>query len=53
MENDNLGNLLSEVTQTAENSNTEQIVYIDIGELETNPRNFYGLWTKCDKIYFG
>lgn len=43
MENDNLGNLLSEVTQTAENSNTEQIVYIDIGELETNPRNFYGL----------
>ena len=43
MENDNLGSLLSEVTQPAENSNSEQIVYIDIDELETNPRNFYGL----------
>lgn len=43
MENCNLGSLLSEVTQSAENSNAEQIVYIDIAELESNPRNFYGL----------
>lgn len=40
---DNFGNLLNEVTQPAENSNSEQIVYIDIGDLESNPRNFYGL----------
>ena len=40
---DNFGNLLNEVTQQAENSNSEQIVYIDIGDLESNPRNFYGL----------
>lgn len=39
-ENDNLGSLLSEVVEQAQ---SEQIVYIDIGELEENPRNFYGL----------
>ena len=42
-----LGNFLNEVTQTADKSKgaqvSEQIVYIDIDDLETNPRNFYGL----------
>lgn len=38
-----LGRFLNEVTQTTEKSNSEQIVYIDIDNLETNPRNFYGL----------
>ena len=35
-----LGNLLSEVVEQAQ---SEQIVYIDIDELEVNPKNFYGL----------
>ena len=39
--NGGLGNFLNEVTQTEQNS--EQIVYIDIDELESNPKNFYGL----------
>lgn len=39
-ENDKLGNLLSEVIEQAQ---SEQIVYIDIDELEVNPKNFYGL----------
>lgn len=39
--NGGLGNFLNEVTQTGQNS--EQIVYIDIDELESNPKNFYGL----------
>ena len=42
-----LGNFLNEVTQTADKGEgaqvAEQIVYIDIDELETNPKNFYGL----------
>lgn len=44
---DSLGNILNEVTQTTEKSdaaqNSEQIVYIDIDDLESNPKNFYGL----------
>lgn len=39
-ENDKLGNLLSEVVEQAQ---SEQIVYIDIDELEVNPKNFYGM----------
>ena len=39
-ENDNLESLLSEVVEQAQ---SEQIVYIDIDELEVNPKNFYGL----------
>ena len=39
-ENDKLESLLSEVVEQAQ---SEQIVYIDIDELEENPRNFYGL----------
>ena len=39
-ETDKLGNLLSEVVEQAQ---SEQIVYIDIDELEVNPKNFYGL----------
>lgn len=39
-ENDKLGNLLSEVIEQAQ---SEQIVYIDIDELEVNPKNFYGM----------
>lgn len=39
-ENDNLESLLSEVVEQAQ---SEQIVYIDIDELEENPKNFYGL----------
>ena len=39
-ENDNLESLLSEVVEQAQ---SEQIVYIDIDELELNPKNFYGL----------
>ena len=42
-----LGNFLNEVTQTADKGENaqvaEQIVYIDIDELESNPKNFYGL----------
>lgn len=42
-----LGSFLNEVTQTADKGESaqvaEQIVYIDIDELESNPRNFYGL----------
>lgn len=42
-----LGNFLNEVTQTAEKNdsaqNSEQIIYIDIDDLESNPKNFYGL----------
>ena len=40
-----LGSFLNEVTQTADKNPqvAEQIVYIDIDELETNPKNFYGL----------
>lgn len=42
-----LGSFLNEVTQTADKGEgaqvAEQIVYIDIDELESNPRNFYGL----------
>ena len=40
-----LGSFLNEVTQTADKKPqvAEQIVYIDIDELETNPKNFYGL----------
>lgn len=42
-----LGSFLNEVTQTADKGDgiqsAEQIVYIDIDELETNPKNFYGL----------
>lgn len=42
-----LGSFLNEVTQTADKNefaqNAEQIVYIDIDELESNPKNFYGL----------
>ena len=42
-----LGSFLNEVTQTADKDefaqNAEQIVYIDIDELESNPKNFYGL----------
>ena len=41
-ETDKLGNLLSEVVEQAQ---SEQIVYIDIDELEVNPKNFYGM---CD-----
>lgn len=44
---DSFGNILNEVTQTAEKSDaaqiSEQIVYIDIDDLESNPKNFYGL----------
>ena len=44
---DSFGNIFNEVTQTAEKSdaaqNSEQIVYIDIDDLESNPKNFYGL----------
>lgn len=39
-ENDKLGNLLSEVVEQAQ---SEQIVYIDIDDLEVNPKNFYGM----------
>ena len=40
-----LGSFLNEVTQTADKNPqvAEQIVYIDIDELESNPKNFYGL----------
>jgi len=42
-----LGSFLNEVTRTANKGEgaqvAEQIVYIDIDELESNPRNFYGL----------
>ena len=42
-----MGNFLNEVTQTADKGENhqvaEQIVYIDIDELESNPKNFYGL----------
>lgn len=42
-----LGNFLNEVTQTADKGENhqvaEQIVYIDIDDLESNPKNFYGL----------
>lgn len=42
--NGGLGNFLNEITQTSEKSSQEEkIVYIDIDELESNPRNFYGL----------
>ena len=36
-ENDNLESLLSEVVEQAQ---SEQIVYIDIDDLEENPKNF-------------
>ena len=39
-ENDNLESLLSEVVEQAQ---SEQIVYIDMDELEVNPKNFYGM----------
>ena len=47
-EHDNgLGSFLNEVTQTSDkigyNQIEEQIVYLDIDQLETNPKNFYGL----------
>ena len=41
-----LGKFLNEVTQSADKNgddDTEEIVYIDIDKLETNPRNFYGI----------
>ena len=42
-----LGNFLNEVTQTADKGEgaqiAEQIIYVDIDELESNPKNFYGL----------
>ena len=47
-EHDNgLGSFLNEVTQTSDkgsyNQSEEQIVYLDIDSLESNPKNFYGL----------
>ena len=42
--NGGLGNFLNEVTQVSEKSQQEEkIVYIDIDDLESNPKNFYGL----------
>ncbi len=39
-----LGTFLNEVTQVSEKSQQEEkIVYIDIDDLESNPKNFYGL----------
>ena len=42
-----LGKFLNEVTQKSDksgyNQSEEQIVYIDIDSLESNPKNFYGL----------
>ena len=43
-----LGNFLNEVTQKSEKAKeaeqeNDQIIYIDIDELESNPKNFYGL----------
>lgn len=39
-----LGTFLNEVTQVSEKSSPEEkIVYIDIDNLESNPKNFYGL----------
>ena len=42
-----LGSFLNTVTQTSDKSgyepSEEQIVYIDIDKLESNPKNFYGL----------
>lgn len=44
LHNGGLSNFLNEVTQVAEKSDgTSQIVYVDIGDIETNPQNFYGL----------
>ena len=40
--NGGLGTLLNEVTQES-GSQEEKIVYIDIDNLESNPKNFYGL----------
>ena len=37
-----LGKFLNEITQVEEKE-PEQIIYIDIDKIETNPRNFYGL----------
>ena len=42
--NGGLGTFLNEVTQVSEKSQQEEkIVYIDIDDLESNPKNFYGL----------
>lgn len=42
--NGGLGTFLNEVTQVSEKSHQEEkIVYIDIDNLESNPKNFYGL----------
>ncbi|MBR6013539.1 MAG: ParB N-terminal domain-containing protein [Selenomonadaceae bacterium] len=42
--NSGLGSFLNEVTQTSEkNLPEEKITYIDIDDLESNPKNFYGL----------
>ena len=41
--NNNFGNFLNEVTQISEKNSEEQITYIDIDEIESNPKNFYGL----------
>lgn len=42
--NGGLGNFLNEITQTSEkNSQEEKIIYLEIEELEENPKNFYGL----------
>ena len=38
-----LGKFLNEVTQLEEEKQPEQIIYIDIDKIESNPRNFYGL----------
>ena len=40
-----LGKFLNEATQTSEKieNQQEQIIYLDIDKIETNPRNFYGL----------
>lgn len=40
--NVSLGNLLNEVTASSE-LREEKIIYIDIDNLESNPKNFYGL----------
>ena len=39
-----LGNFLNAVTQKSEKmEDTDKIIYIDIDEIESNPKNFYGL----------
>ena len=42
--NGGLGNFLNEITQISEkNPGEEKIIYVEIDELEENPKNFYGL----------